>query len=94
MTSSQAPPVTSPGPTQTMTSPSSVATVTKKPVKSAALPHQVTRALVTPEMKQLAKVAAATAKKGEKQKKDVATPTGAFLEGGEMVPAPMVGSSF
>ncbi|CAI8006357.1 hypothetical protein GBAR_LOCUS4662, partial [Geodia barretti] len=38
-------------------------------VKSAALPHQVTRALVTPEMKQLAKVAAATAKKKERNRK-------------------------
>ena len=72
-----------------MASSASVAAVTKKQVKSAALPHQVTRALVTPEMKQREKVAAATAK-GEKKAKDVATPTGAFLEGGEMVPAPMV----
>ena len=77
---------------QTMTSSSPVATVTKKQVKptTPGLPHTVTRALVTPEMKQREKVAAATAKPGEKKSKDVATPTGAFLEGGEMVPAPMV----
>ena len=72
-----------------MTSSQSVAMETKKPAKSAALPHQVSRALVTPQMKQMQR-SKSGANPGDKPAKDLATPTAAFLGGGEMVPAPMV----
>lgn len=60
-----------------------VAPATKKSgTKSAALPHQVTRSLIRESVPE-------SQRQGSKST-DLATPTGAYLGGGEMVPAPMV----
>ena len=56
-------------------------------VKSAALPQQVTRSLIQDSESQQQR---AKSNPSQAKGKDLATPTAAYLRGGEMVQAPLV----